>query len=311
MTPAALADTRLALWSSGLTRSGPGLLLADILRDRPEVRAARQVIEAANADILLLLGVDFDHGLDALSALNAGLSRPYPHLFALAPNSGRPTGLDMDGDGRAHQPRDAQGYGAFPGQGGMAILSHLPVDREAVQDFTGLLWRELPNAILPDVDGNPFPSETAQAVQRLSSVGHWAVPVKTPGGQVILAAWHPTPPLYDGPEDRNGRRNHDETAFWRAFLDGDFGPVTGPVVLMTEAGIDPARDAHRPEALRALLTDPRLRDAGPGEPTTTWGTTGARSSVILTDRTLNVTGSGSVRDPKASRHALIWIDIGF
>jgi len=31
------------------------------------------------------------------------------------------------------------------------------------------------------------------------------------GGQVIhILASHPTPPVFDGVEDRNGRRNHDE-----------------------------------------------------------------------------------------------------
>ena len=35
-----------------------------------------------------------------------------------------------------------------------------------------------------------------------------------------LLAHHPTPPVFDGPEDRNGRRNHDEAALWTAWLDG-------------------------------------------------------------------------------------------
>jgi hypothetical protein len=34
-----------------------------------------------------------------------------------------------------------------------------------------------------------------------------------------LLASHPTPPVFDGPEDRNGRRNHDELAFWAAYID--------------------------------------------------------------------------------------------
>ena len=29
---------------------------------------------------------------------------------------------------------------------------------------------------------------------------------------------HPTPPAFDGPEDRNGRRNHDEIRFWSDYL---------------------------------------------------------------------------------------------
>ena len=33
-----------------------------------------------------------------------------------------------------------------------------------------------------------------------------------------LLASHPTPPAFDGPEDRNGRRNHDEIRLWNDYL---------------------------------------------------------------------------------------------
>ena len=33
---------------------------------------------------------------------------------------------------------------------------------------------------------------------------------------------HPTPPVFDGPEDRNGPRNYDEIRFW-----ADYSPRTG------------------------------------------------------------------------------------
>jgi len=40
------------------------------------------------------------------------------------------------------------------------------------------------------------------------------VPVDV-GGQVLhVLAFHPTPPVFDGPEDRNGLRNFDEIRFW-------------------------------------------------------------------------------------------------
>ena len=29
---------------------------------------------------------------------------------------------------------------------------------------------------------------------------------------------HPTPPVFDGPEDRNGTRNHDEIRFWADYI---------------------------------------------------------------------------------------------
>ncbi len=81
--------------------------------------------------------------------------------------------------------------------------------------------RTLPGALLPEVDGKPFPSPQALAVQRLSSVGHWDVPVLLGAGKRLhLLAFAAGPPVFDGPEDRNGKRNHDEVAFWSLYLDG-------------------------------------------------------------------------------------------
>ena len=59
----------------------------------------------------------------------------------------------------------------------MAVLSRLPLGE--VRDFSAFLWADLPGAIPPQVDGQPFPSAEAQAAQRLSSVAHWDVPVET------------------------------------------------------------------------------------------------------------------------------------
>ena len=33
----------------------------------------------------------------------------------------------------------------------------------------------------------------------------------------VLAS-HPTPPVFDGPENRNGKRNHDEIRFWFDYI---------------------------------------------------------------------------------------------
>ena len=97
--------------------------------------------------------MDHDHDLITLATLRDRIARDgphYPHLFALRPNSGWPTGLDMDGDGRRGGPGDAQGYGAFSGQGGMALLSRFPIATEAARDWSALLWRDLPGALLPE-----------------------------------------------------------------------------------------------------------------------------------------------------------------
>lgn len=333
---------RIATFNTELSRDGPGLLLRDIRKgDDPQVLAAVEVIRTARPDILALQGIDWDHGLLAVKALAAALAdagAPYPHILSLRPNSGMRTGLDHDGDGYSDGARDAQGYGAFPGAEGMAILSRYPIDRAGVQDFAPLLWSELPGAVLPQRSGTPFPSLAVQEVQRLSSVAHWAVPVVIGDTRLTLLTFHATPPVFDGPEDRNGLRNADEIGFWTRFLDGaipNARPPDGPLVILGDANLDPVDGDGRKQAIRALLSDPRLQDPRPestggqqnADPdhrgpaaldTVDWpdGRPGnLRVDYVLPSATLHVSRSGVVWPEDdalvaaASRHRLVWVDI--
>jgi len=317
---------RVATWHLALEGTGPGLALRDIERGTaPRLGAIARVIGEVAPDVLVVQGVDYDLGLRALAALRDRIAEDgphYPHLFALRPNTGWPTGLDMDGDGRRGGPRDAQGYGAFSGQGGMAILSRHPLDRAGARDFSAMPWRDLPGALLPRwPDGRPFPSHAAQAVQRLSSVGHWAVPVRLPSGPLMLLAFHATTPVFDGEEDRNGRRNHDEIRFWQHYLDRAFGPAPARrFVLIGDANLDPDRGEGRRGAIRALLSDPRLRDPLAGLATVDWPQTGPlRVSYALPSADLTVTGAGVHWPPEgapgraaaemAGPHRLVWVDL--
>lgn len=349
--PADPGDTlRVATWNAALGRRGPGLLLRDILGgEDPQIAAAVAVIAAADADVLLLTAVDWDHDLVALAALADRLEAagsPYPHRFAFRPNTGMQTGLDMDGDGRTGTADDAQGYGAFAGARGMALLSRLPVARDEARDFSAFLWRDLPGALLPERDGRPFPSHEVFAIQRLSTTGHWDVPLKLPdGGRLHVLAWHATPPLFGRVKGRNLRRNHDETRFWTLFLDGalPFAPPDAPFVLMGDANLDPWDGDGMGEAMQALLAHPALQDPAPrsagavaaqgpldadhrGDPaldTTHWDGPrlpgNLRVDYVLPSRTIEVLDAGVLWPlpdaplaeavATASRHRLVWVDI--
>ena len=261
---AAAGTLRVATYNADLTREGPGLLLRDILTGKdPQVEAAAQVIAAVAPDVVLLTGIDYDFDGVALAAFaeRVGAGKvDYPHRLALRPNTGMATGLDLDGDGRTGGPGDAQGFGGFAGEGGMAILSRLPLGE--ARDYSAFLWRDLPGNLMA---GAGLSAE-AGAVQRLSTTGHWAVPVQLPGGgEITLLAWLASPPVFDGPEDRTGRRNHDETAFWLRLMDGalPFAPPGAPFVLLGDANLDPVDGEGRAEALRTLLADSRIQDPGP------------------------------------------------
>lgn len=347
--PAAAETLRVATFNTDLSRRGPGLLARDILTGRdPQAEAVAGVIAAVRPDVLLLTGIDYDLGLVALKALGdrvRAAGADYPHLFALRPNTGMVTDLDLDGDGRLRGPGDAQGFGDFAGEAGMALLSRYPVDEAAARDFSGFLWSDLPGALI----GGAGLSSEAGAVQRLSTTGHWDIPVILPdGARLSLLAFHATPPVFDGQEDRNGRRNHDETAFWSRLLDGalPFTPPAAPFVILGDVNLDPEDGDGRREAIRALLADPRLQDPAPqsaggavaaarqggpnadhrGDPardTADWdearGPGNMRVDYVLPAAGLAVTGAGVWwPDPgeagaeaveAASRHRLVWVDI--
>lgn len=330
---------RIATFHTELSRKGPGLLLRDILSDEDaQVTAVARVIAEVAPDILLLQGVDYDHGNVALTALRDRIARTgldYRHVFTLRPNTGMSTGLDLDGDGRRGEPEDNQSHGWFSGEGGMAILSRHPVVTTDVRDFSALLWRDLPGAIMPRTR-----AEIA-AVQRLSRVGHWVVPVRVRDQTLKLMTFHASPPVFDGPEDRNGRRNHDEIAFWQRYLEGTFGaPPERRFVIAANANLDPVDGQGRKAALRALLGDPRLQDPAPRRPgpvtrrpgqkgdpvldTVAWPGPEPghlRVSYILPSADLTVTGAGvfwpAPDDPmadmaaRASRHRLVWVDLAW
>lgn len=312
--------------------------------------AATAIIADIQPDILLLTEFDYDHGAMALTALATALrlqGLDYPHLFALRPNAGLATGLDLDGNGRTGEGRDAMGYGRFAGDGGLAILSRWPIDSDTVQDFSALLWRDLPGATLPQVDGLPFPSAQAQSRQRLSSTGHWVVPVRPDAGPPLtLLVWSATPPVFDGPEDANGLRNRDELRLWQAYLDGGLPGAAlpdGPYVLLGNANLDPDDGAGLHDAMAGFLADARWQDplpasgggtlaadpgqsGDPGLDTADWpdGSPGnLRVSYVLPSADLTIAAAAVVwpgpDDPQAGLlgpdglgagpHRMVWVDI--
>ncbi|WP_420585406.1 endonuclease/exonuclease/phosphatase family protein [Ruegeria sp.] len=326
----AQAETvRIATYNTELGRDGPGLLLRDIRRGDSQVKAVIEVMVAARPDIVSLQGVDWDMDGLALLALADQLRRAgldYPYHFAAQPNTGLETSLDLNGDGRTHGPADAQGWGRFTGHGGLALLSRYPILADQVQDFTDLLWRDLPGAKLPTTEDGPFPSEEAQRIQRLSAVAHWIVPVETPLGRLEVMTFHAAPPVFDGPEDRNGLRNRDEVRLWSVVLDGKLGRrPSGPFVIAGDANLDPDQGEGRKEAIQALLEDPRLQDSRPSDAmgaltTVEWKAVGEmRVDYVLPSADLRVTGAGVLWPEKdtplrtaaeqASRHRLVWVDV--
>jgi len=229
--PATAAPTqdgvvRIATFNCSLNRPALGGLRASLATtDDPQARAVAEIIQRVRPDILLLQEFDYDAGGQALRDFQANyLARPqggaqplgFAYSFVAESNTGQPSGFDLDHDGRVAGGGDALGFGEFPGQYGMALFSRFPL--AAARTFRRFLWRDMPGALLPTdpKTGKPYYDDDDLAALRLSSKSHWDVPISVPakedrpGFVLHLLCSHPTPPVFDGPEDRNGRRNHDE-----------------------------------------------------------------------------------------------------
>lgn len=118
----------------------------------------------------------------------------YPFVFFAPVNTGQPTGKDLDNDGRDDGPADAYGYGRYPGQYGMALFSRFEIDEAAARTFQKLLWKIMPDNLMPDGNGTKpawYGPDEAD-IMRLSSKSHWDVPVRIGGRVVHLLCAHPT-----------------------------------------------------------------------------------------------------------------------
>ena len=134
--------------------------------------------------------------------------------------------MDLNGDGivatdgnrgTREYGDDSFGFGTYPGQYSIAVLSHHPLITGEARTFQYLPWRDLAGNHIPE----GFYSDTALQVMRLSSKSHQDVPAAIDGVRFHLLLSHPTPPVFDGDEDRNGRRNFDEIMLWVRYIDGD------------------------------------------------------------------------------------------
>lgn len=211
---------------------GSSQVLIDILAnaEHPQVKNIAAIIQQVRPDILLLNEFDYIEdpklGIAAfiknyLNQAQAG-SEPidYPYYYYHTVNTGQPSPFDLDNDGKATGVgADAWGYGFYPGQYGMVLLSKYPIDTAKVRTFQQFKWRDMPGFMpTKKADGSPWYSADAWAEMPLSSKSHWDIPITINGKTLHVLASHPTPPVFDGEENRNGIRNHDEIRFWADYL---------------------------------------------------------------------------------------------
>jgi Endonuclease/Exonuclease/phosphatase family len=228
---------RFATFNASLNRNFAGQLITDLSSPgNDQADTVAEIIQRTRPDVLLINEFDFDDLGEGGSSLAAELFQDnylsiehgdadpieYPYRFVAPSNTGIPSGFDFNNNGVVGGPDDAFGFGFFPGQFGMAVYSMFPIDDDAIRTFQLFLWKDMPGALLPDDPATPAPADWYSPAEldvfRLSSKSHWDVPIELGDRTVHFLVSHPTPPVFDGPEDRNGTRNHDEIRFWADYV---------------------------------------------------------------------------------------------
>lgn len=264
-------------------------LLSALKSNHQQIKNIAEIIQKVNPDILLLNEFDNLHNRDekAVQLFIADyLNKPqgnqtkvdYPYFYNAPVNTGVKTVNDLNKDGKVSLPGDTHGFGYFPGQYSMVLLSKYPITTNAVRTFQKFKWSDMPKALRPiePENGESWYSEEAWQELHLSSKSHWDIPVRVNNQTIHLLASHPTPPVFDGPEDRNGKRNHDEIRFWNDYISGAKGAYIyddknerggikdeNPFVILGDLNASATEGDANKNAIAALLSHINIQDPLP------------------------------------------------
>lgn len=342
--------------------------------DRQAIQLAT-VIRTIRPDVLLLCEIDHDEDAQTLNAFverylreqgnakeestnelgSETLPINYPYRWSIPTNTGLLSDQDLDSDGDVELPTDAHGFGKYRGQYAMAILSRYPILSEAIRSFQTLRWSNMPGALRPfnPESNEPYHPDAVWKSLRLSSKNHVDIPIRIPvgasssnndGASSRVLHWlacHPTPPVFDGKEDRNGKRNHDEIRFWSDYisdgksvwivddqgnsggLGGDRDGSPASFVIAGDLNSDPKEGDSLRGGIRNLLAHPRVQDTLPTSPqhgiaTARFGRNPIRVDYVLPSSDWHVINSGVVwpdagtalgKATEASDHRMVWVDL--
>ena len=325
----AAPQIRVATYNASMALNTKGQLAAE-LRPGTYFRAKQvaEAIQIIQPDVLLLNEFDYDAAGTAMSRMNdkyfnvsqnGRTPQNYPYRYTAPSNTGIHSGFDFDNNGVVDDTPgdvgyggDAFGFGEFEGKYGMAVFSKYPIEVAAIRTFQKVLWQDMPGNLLP----TSWYDEDERNVFRLSSKSHWDVPIDVEGKRFHFLVSHPTPPVFDGPEDRNGKRNHDEIRMWADYLtEGASGylgaafPEGARFVIAGDQNADPTRGDSVNAAINQLLNHTKVNAAFTPERSGTssesakfdTATFGLRVDYVLPSQSGFAVNSGAVFWPTAGQ----------
>lgn len=257
-------------------------LIQELKNNSEQIRNIAEIIQHVRPDILLLNEFDYiknpSQGIEKFISNYLNVSQNgtkpinYPYFYYAPVNTGVATEFDLNNDGKkSGNMADAFGFGHFPGHFAMVLLSKYPIDNNNIRTFQKFLWKDMPNASKPinPTTGELWYNKEEWQALRLSSKSHWDLPITVDNKTIHILASHPTPPVFDGPEDRNGARNHDEIRFWNdyitaensAYIYDDTGIKGGlkshdSFIIIGDQNASPDEGGARRDGIRNLLANP-------------------------------------------------------
>ncbi|ASM50002.1 hypothetical protein PESP_a1967 [Pseudoalteromonas espejiana DSM 9414] len=259
----------------------PDALVNALKANHQQIKNIAEIIQRVRPDIILLNEFDYvpkEQGIEYFKKHYLNISQnkqhaiEYPYSFIAPVNTGLATKFDLDNNGKTTGVMgDAQGFGFFEGHYGMAILSKYPINLEKLRTLQTFKYKDMPNAHMPvhPKTGENWYNEQEWQAFRLSSKSFWDVPVVINDKTVHVLASHPTPPVFDGDEDRNGKRNHDEVRLIadyvtnKPYLYDDKGQKGGlkentRFVILGDLNAAPEGDKARLETTNQILNNPLI-----------------------------------------------------
>ena len=268
---------RFATFNASLNRGAAGQLITDLSNfsattpGTTQAKNAAETIQRIRPDVVLINEFDFDAGGTAArlfqenylsQSINGSEPITYPYRYVAPSNTGIPSGFDLNNNGVIAGGDDAFGFGAFPGQFGMAVYSMYPILESEVRTFQKFLWKDMPGAMLPDDPATAAPADwySPAELARVPAV------IQEPLGPADPGRWEsgalpgePSDPA--GVRRRRGPERHPE-------LRRD--PVLGrlPPAVPEPLHLRRHRHARRTRAGRAVRDRgrPELRSAGWRQP---------------------------------------------
>nr|WP_242033575.1 endonuclease/exonuclease/phosphatase family protein [Phormidium sp. FACHB-592] len=181
-TAMASAPIRFSQFNASLNRNAEGQLVSDLSTpNNAQVKAVAETIQRVNPDVLLINEFDYvtANPLQPVQLLqqnylsvsqNGATPVEYPYAYIAPSNTGVASGFDLNNNGAAVTTPgapgygdDAYGFGNFPGQFGMLLLSKYPIDTANVRTFQNFRWRDLPGNLLTN---DPTVDKPATAVKK-------------------------------------------------------------------------------------------------------------------------------------------------